>query len=491
MLRRWLCEPQRRYELTLCFLFLPQTTAETCIFLELGLSVFGLHKSYYFQFIAWAFVAALLGRALSVYPISCLYNLSLTRPVTIPSCTQTPITCVGDDLLSPTASMTNGNGGKTHSPTSSYNLADNDGIMVGDVATNDPALDSPATPSTSSNAQASNSSLIVNPNNENNDDDAKDDSGIVIDGRPDSPPLPVYSNFDEMDASLQSTLSRTSSYIKTQLQSRRETKPSKRDKVIPFKFMHILWFAGLRGAVAYACAREFPDVNGNKNAFIAATMVIVLVTIVFMGGACESVMEALDIRMGIDHDEYMKVWHKQRRLKGRFLHFEYNYLFRLFVRDENVDFMDESCGYAEHVDDNDIVVMPGGGGSGGRRMRQLFMQHTAANKNNTSITENSNASDGSGSVLTMKRRNDRSLLDDTVTGDMNVAADGSSSRRVRMTMAETGEAGGDLNDELGYIQNALDRTGNNHSNSQQVQTTLSNVSSFDSAKYDWDLACKL
>jgi hypothetical protein len=206
--------------------------------------------------------------------------------------------------------------------------------------------------------------------------------------------------------------------------------------------MHILWFAGLRGAVAYACAREFPDVNGNKNAFIAATMVIVLVTIVLMGGACESVMEALDIRMGIDHDEYMKVWHRQRRLKGRFLHFEYNYLFRLFVRDESVDFMDESCGYAEHVDDNDVII-PGSS----RRIRQLFMQGNKYESGN----------DSNGSVLTMKRRNDKSLLDQT-----DAAA---TERRVRIE--------GDLNDELGYIESAL----NNNGSSSQLRTTLSNASS--------------
>jgi hypothetical protein len=45
------------------------------------------------------------------------------------------------------------------------------------------------------------------------------------------------------------------------------------------------------------------------------------VTIVLMGGATESLMECINIRMGVDNDEYMKIWHKQRRLKGRFLHF--------------------------------------------------------------------------------------------------------------------------------------------------------------------------
>ena len=56
--------------------------AEICIFLELGLSVCGMHRGHFsWAFVSWAFVAALMGRALSVYPLSYLYNLSLTRPV--------------------------------------------------------------------------------------------------------------------------------------------------------------------------------------------------------------------------------------------------------------------------------------------------------------------------------------------------------------------------------------------------------------------------
>lgn len=56
--------------------------AEICIFLELGLSVCGMHKGHFsWAFVSWAFVAALLGRAVGVYPLSFLYNLSLTRPI--------------------------------------------------------------------------------------------------------------------------------------------------------------------------------------------------------------------------------------------------------------------------------------------------------------------------------------------------------------------------------------------------------------------------
>ena len=80
----------------------------------------------------------------------------------------------------------------------------------------------------------------------------------------------------------------------------------------------MLWFAGLRGAVAYACVRDFPDVYGNNDEFIAATVAIVLGTIVVMGGMTETLLKYLEIEMDVDEDEYMEDWHKQRKLKGAF-----------------------------------------------------------------------------------------------------------------------------------------------------------------------------
>jgi hypothetical protein len=93
---------------------------ETCIFLELGLSVSGLHKSYYFGFISLAFVAALLGRALSIYPISFLYNFSLTRPV--------PVNVVCSAINQSTTCGANIDAVDT--PASSYQLASKDRIIM-------------------------------------------------------------------------------------------------------------------------------------------------------------------------------------------------------------------------------------------------------------------------------------------------------------------------------------------------------------------------
>lgn len=98
----------------------------------------------------------------------------------------------------------------------------------------------------------------------------------------------------------------------------------------------MLWFAGLRGAVgtfeivgckkvyltdvvrlAYACVRKFPNARGHTDEFTAATMVIVLVSIVVMGGLTEKMLQLQRIRTGVDVDEYMVEWKRERQLTGR------------------------------------------------------------------------------------------------------------------------------------------------------------------------------
>ena len=190
--------------------------AETCIFLELGLSVFGLSGSFNWAFIGWAFVASLLGRALGIYPIAFLYNYGLKEKTVQPGCEMINVSV--------------GNG---------------DGLFR-------------------------------------------------------------VSSFDSA-ASYNSFSTR-----------QRKTPMKRKDKHITLCMTHVLWFAGLRGAVAYACVRSFPNVYGHADEFTAATMVIVLISIIVMGGATETLLQFLGIEMGVDEDEYMQKWHRQRALKGWF-----------------------------------------------------------------------------------------------------------------------------------------------------------------------------
>lgn len=53
--------------------------AETSIFLELGLSVFGLIGHWNWKFIGWALLATLIARALNILPLSLLFNRCLLR----------------------------------------------------------------------------------------------------------------------------------------------------------------------------------------------------------------------------------------------------------------------------------------------------------------------------------------------------------------------------------------------------------------------------
>lgn len=278
--------------------------AEVCIFLELGLSVCGMHRGHFsWPFVSWAFVAALLGRAIGVYPLSFLFNLSLTRPI--------------DNTANRTVAVEMMSNKSTDDPENKSSKKD----MMVDIETTTPTRDY--------NKTKEDSNLY--------DDDIIDKGGDRIPeilpttlsssleraceasvGDDSSASCNTSSNMSSADTSVMST----SFYqLMPTVVSKREIPERKRDKIIPVKFMHLLWFAGLRGAVAYACAREFPDVYGHRDEFIAATMVIVVITIVLMGGATEPLMDRLGIRMNVDNDEYMRAWHQQRKLKGKLLHF--------------------------------------------------------------------------------------------------------------------------------------------------------------------------
>jgi len=200
--------------------------AETCIFLQLGLGVFGLSGSFNWSFVGCSFVAALFGRGVSVYPLAFLFNRSLTETEDIPM------------------------------------LEMDDSFSVG-----------------------------------------SESSGSAMSGS------------------------------QGRRMRKRTTPFKRRDKIIPTEFMHVLWFAGLRGAVAYACATDFPDVYGHDDEITAATMFIVLVTVVLMGGGTELLLHFLQIKMNVDEKQYMKEWRTRRRLKGAFHDLEYKYVYELAVRE--------------------------------------------------------------------------------------------------------------------------------------------------------------
>lgn len=109
------------------------------------------------------------------------------------------------------------------------------------------------------------------------------------------------------------------------------SKGSKSDRPIDRSTAHMVWFSGLRGAVAYACAKTFPDANGHRTAFCISTMVIVLVTVCLFGGTTEILLDALRIDLGIDEDEYQRG--EGRQSFGIIQTFEERFVFPWVLRD--------------------------------------------------------------------------------------------------------------------------------------------------------------
>uniref|UniRef100_A0A7S2DN80 Cation/H+ exchanger transmembrane domain-containing protein n=1 Tax=Haptolina brevifila TaxID=156173 RepID=A0A7S2DN80_9EUKA len=85
-----------------------------------------------------------------------------------------------------------------------------------------------------------------------------------------------------------------------------------RDKKIRLHEQAVIWFSGLRGAIALALAVEFPtaaDVAGKagegnfceqREHVVACTIVVVLVTVFVMGGFTKPVLNLCGIPMGVE-----------------------------------------------------------------------------------------------------------------------------------------------------------------------------------------------
>jgi NhaP-type Na+/H+ or K+/H+ antiporter len=219
--------------------------AETSIFLELGLSVFGLRGSVHGIFILWSLLACLIGRALNVYPISFLYNLRLqTEP-------------------------------KTDSELSAERRLQRKGANVIN-------LEMSAGLATADHHQAN-----------------------QLDTRGEETENPVGMTRQDSNATTTSV-----------------TPHVRRDLKISANQQHMMAFSGLRGAVAYACVRSFPDTFGHQKEFIVTTMVIVLVTVFLFGGTTDFMLSWLKINIHVDEEQFMDDWHEERQSANFLLRLE-------------------------------------------------------------------------------------------------------------------------------------------------------------------------
>ena len=70
-----------------------------------------------------------------------------------------------------------------------------------------------------------------------------------------------------------------------------------RQPPIPRAEQHMLCFAGLRGAIAYALASAFP--GPHRDIFRTATMIVVMLSVILLGGTTRSMLSRLRIRVGV------------------------------------------------------------------------------------------------------------------------------------------------------------------------------------------------
>ena len=90
--------------------------------------------------------------------------------------------------------------------------------------------------------------------------------------------------------------------------------------------------SGLRGAVAYACAKTFPNQFGNRPVFLFTTMAIVLFTVFCFGCTTECALNAFKIEMMVDEEKYME--ENDTADKMSYLNeFEKKYIYPRIIRD--------------------------------------------------------------------------------------------------------------------------------------------------------------
>lgn len=201
--------------------------AETSIFLELGLSVFGLIGHWNWPFIGCSLLACLLARGLNIYPITFLFNRFLLR--------KSP---ENEEDTPPQAEH--------------YRNA------------------------TSPPRQTELSESLA--------------------------PRANY-NSGTMDLAYDRTMSFSEQSAASEMTA---TPLHRKDLKIRPNTAHMLWFSGLRGAVAYACVRTFPDNLGHQKDFTMTTMAIVLITVFLLGGTTSSALSCLKVKTGVEEESYMK-----------------------------------------------------------------------------------------------------------------------------------------------------------------------------------------
>ena len=249
--------------------------AEICIFLELGLSTFAVclkdGSSVQGTFILWSLMACLIGRALNVYPLVFIHNYCCCC-------------CPGSrSSFNTTTALRDGNeadeAGHTTVPRNDDN---NDSLGNVDGHYHD---------DTTKVIEMSNIKSRRRREGEVNGGEYDDDG----DGG-------SYSSAQENDDADDDGDHLATASTKM---GRRSNKPNAAatSTRISSNTAHMVWFSGLRGAVAYACVRSFPATFHHNDEFTVTTMIIVLITVFGLGSTTEAMLHCLQIEMNVTDDD--------------------------------------------------------------------------------------------------------------------------------------------------------------------------------------------
>ncbi|XP_015762942.1 PREDICTED: sodium/hydrogen exchanger 7-like isoform X1 [Acropora digitifera] len=116
-----------------------------------------------------------------------------------------------------------------------------------------------------------------------------------------------------------------------------------RHNKISYNFQHMMVFAGLRGAVAFALAMRNTE-TVPRQMMLTSVLIVVLVTVIINGGATMSVLSLLKIRVGVDPEEEDKPAFvsvstgEDNSLRSGQVHYERAWIFRKWY-DFDVKFM--------------------------------------------------------------------------------------------------------------------------------------------------------
>ena len=283
--------------------------AETAIFLELGLSVFGMGGDWNWIFIGWSVLAILIGRALNIYPLAFFFNRLLLIQDSISSPTTAwdgPIS-FGATNLPPINTTANASLKQELTTPTVRNSSRKFGMMLGREMRN---------PTKAANFDHGNATHNIYDEYVEQDNFKGDAKQIQRDG------ILSYRTQSFSDQSVATEVTATPWESK--------------DLKIRTNTIHMLWFCGLRGAVAYACVRTFPDDLNHRKDFAMTTMAVILITVFGLGLTTECALTWFNIDVDVDEKKYMQSYLREPIASNFLLNLERRFIKRCVIRDFDI-----------------------------------------------------------------------------------------------------------------------------------------------------------